>query len=261
MKKIFATIIVLALCLSCVSAFALAETPVIKLSDFYYGTEDLAEGTAPSASDPLNLSAGTYGQAGDSFTYEGSTCVWTAGTGWLQMDVAGPGWCDIRNYKYIAFKVENTESNPVNFCFIPSLVHAGGSPSGEALPHKLSLINTDGSAATDCTMVFADFVGAGSDRCYINIPAGKTVWVVCPVSSTNIPNFTNMDAQNGNFEIKNPDDWAGGTTENAVHIWKFDFTANSVENPTDSADLSVISYAAVALCGASALVITGKKRS
>ena len=69
-----------------------------------------------------------------------------------------------------------------------------------------------------------------------------------------------MDAQNGNLEIKNPDDWAGGTTENAVHIRKFDFTANSVENPTDSADLSVIAYAAVALRGASALVITRKKR-
>ena len=88
--------------------------------------------------------------------------------------------CKIRNYKYIAFKVENTESNPVNFCFIPSLVHAGGSPSGEALPHMLSLINTDGSAATDCTMVFADFVGAGSDRCYINIPAGKPHWLFAP---------------------------------------------------------------------------------
>ena len=85
--------------------------------------------------------------------------------------------------------------------------------------------------------------------------------VVCPVSSTNIPNFTNMDAQNGNFEIKNPDTWAGGTTGNAVHVRKFDFTANSVENPSDSADISVIAYAAAALCGASALVITGKKRS
>ncbi len=323
MKKLVLIIMALVLAITSIAVFADGEeAPTVKLSGFYFSSVDVpaygsdeAAALAPDHEFDYSTIAQAYGS--DTLTSENGVMTYVGGTGYLsintvtgQIDGSTDVWHDpnhenaIENYKFFAYKIENASSAAVESALILQIACSDGAHSGEIIVNDVMLYNTDGTEATDVTYSIQDKFSNGQNRGYLNIPAGKTVWVVVPMTATNIPLFE-ADAENGALSLPADQNWTGIEDYMNMYLHAYQTTLNwapvvdqpsddvtdepsddvtdepsadvtdepsddvteapsddAGENPddsTDTADLSVIAYAAAAITGLGALVVAKKR--
>lgn len=270
-KTVVAVIMAVMLCMICVGAFASQERPVIKLDGFHFGTEEPGK-DALATEGAWNLSAegavigqlaGNPEDSRDIAEIKDNVITWTGSRGWLNLDVVKMvSYVNILEYKYLAFRAENTEDNTVEMAVIPTMTNSGGTKgTAEVTVNRPILLNSDGSKAKDCGWKVETRENAGT-RGYLLLPAKKTVWVVIPMTARNIPVFEQDDKGCMQFVDDVAKNWADVEKGSGAHIVQLLFTGVSTnEEIQPTFDMSAAAYAAVTMCSAAAFVVLKKKRA
>ena len=231
MKKLVLIVMALVLVLSTSVVFA-DEMPTVKISKMFFSADEVpAYGTAPSKTGEYTDYASMAWAApngelpGDVVTAENGVLTYQGGKTYINFNIPngtheGVVWADIRSFKYMAFLVDNISTQDVQIVIIPAGTCAGGQVGGALTVENALFYNEDGTQATDASIVVHDNPGYGQDRGYVNIPAGKAVWVVLPMTAQNVPNFA--ADQNGTFSLPAniAQSWVdnGITANTALHL-------------------------------------------